>query len=780
MRVDKFPYPYKQSDKVVVYHQDDDDLVTIKIRLPSPPPFKTIDGYGLPPEKQMFTAPKMPKRLVILEKSCESIGEVWEKLNHYQDIYQDEIAFIEREWDRTLHGYWFFSNGKPVFIDGWHYKYLVWWKIDIGLPEYRSRDRKFFHFARYCYTTTEAYYPFRVIDRKTKAILQYFHLEKELLRFLKDKDPDIVQAQKGDFFIDLGRRICYGFTYPKHRREGATYKALEILVAIISITQIVHGGIQSLDGTSAKKAFLKAVTSPWKKLPFFFSPLFSGSTDPQSKLTFDVPAQRIGGKGSSVNINSGLESFIDFGESAGRSTYDGDKLKVLHNDEVGKTLLEDVNARWDVQKKCLATGAGIKITGLSLNTSTVGEMSEKGGKAFFRLCSHSHFDKRNQMGQTQSGLFNLFIPAYDGLEGYIDIFGESIIDDPPESEIWRWEDPKRDVNGRLVGAKRALDETLEEILLREDEESIKEYEEEVRLHPTSFAQCFITAGSGSGLDMKKIVRRIKELMFDRSMTQKGNFQWKNGIVDSEVVWVPEPVNGRWWISLQLNTGESNLKISEQGMDPDGLPKTIWRPLKPWKFTAGADPYKFRKTEGKRISDGGGSVFYERDKTIDPDGKLQPWETYRTVCTYSNRPWDPNHYAEDMLMMCIYYGAMMFPEVNVPLVWDHFVNRGYDGYLKYMREPSGAWRKTPGFSNLGKYPQKIMQLHQNYIANFIDNERHMDILLQAKKIKGVEDLTNHDLFTAVGASYIGSETSYAELYKEDDDDVSGYGDISDFF
>ena len=39
-------------------------------------------------------------------------------------------------------------------IDGWHYFYCAWWNIDVGLPKYKDRDRKFFLFARKIYTET--------------------------------------------------------------------------------------------------------------------------------------------------------------------------------------------------------------------------------------------------------------------------------------------------------------------------------------------------------------------------------------------------------------------------------------------------------------------------------------------------------------------------------------------------------------------------------------------------------------------------------------------------
>jgi hypothetical protein len=279
--------------------------------------------------------------------------------------------------------------------------------------------------------------------------------------------------------------------------------------------------------------------------------------------------------------------------------------------------------------------------------------------------------------------------------------------------------------------------------------------------------------------MKKIVRRIKELMFDRTITKRGNYEWKDGLTDSIVVWRDDPVNGKWLVSQDLNPGEDNQRITEVIKDMNGNDKTVYRPLNPNLRTGGADPYKFMKTEGKRLSNGGGCVFVNRDKTIDPDDKpIREWSTFRTVCTYSARPADPDAYAEDMLKMCVFWGSMMYPEINIPLIWNYFVRRGYDGYLKYMREPNGQWRKTPGFNMKGAYPQRVMQLHQNYIAHFSELEHHIEILYEAKKIKGVEDLTNFDLFVAVGAAYMGSEINYGGLF--DNIRESNGPDISDFY
>ena len=763
---------YKPADRYVIFNDHDKILKQITVELPEPPPLNTIDGYGLAPEDQCFKVPTYPDRLLKLERSCTNIQEVHSKLNERRADYQEEIAFMRREWSRRLYGYWVFINGKPTYIDGWHYFYLGYWHLDIGLPEYRSRDRKFFLFARFCYTDTTAFYPYRVA---LQGNYSYYSSRNEAIRFTEWKKGG--EIEEGEFFVDLKRRTCYGFNYPKHRREGANYKAACINYCMISTKKKAWGGIQSMDGPSAGKSFQTHIVEPWKEVPFFFKPIYSGNTDPKGELKFDIASQRIGKGGSLVNVASGLQSKIDWANSANRGWYDGFKLFFYHQDEVGKTIEEDVHERWKKIKKCLQTGDGRKIFGLTIATSTVSELEKEGGENFLTMCKRSHWDKRDVVGQTETGLYNLFIKAYDGMEGFIDIFGESIIEDPLESDLWRIPEPTRDINGRLMGAKRYLLEKREALLMSDDPKSVKDYEDECRINPIEFSECFITGGEGSGLNLKIITRRIREIQFDDTLTQRGNFKWDHDVKDGEVVWQEDALDGRWVRSsfppsIQLN---KRYKIT---MMVDEIEQEVWTPFSPERYTASADPYAFRKVKGRRKSKGGGCVFWNHDKLTDPPSKnVNDWESYRTVCTYVARPLTPEEYAEDMLMMSVFYGAMMFPEINVPLVWDHFVRRGYSGYLKYERTSKGKYSQTPGFFNRGVYPQKIFQKHQAFIQNHGMRERHLEVLMDQKEIRGVDDLTNHDLFVAVGGAMIGSDSDYGEKLRELNDgaevDLGGY-------
>ena len=67
-----------------------------------------------------------------------------------EGLNEDTISkyswFIDQEFKRREEGIWFMNNGEPTYMTGEHYYYLNWCKMDIGYPEYRDRDRRFFIF----------------------------------------------------------------------------------------------------------------------------------------------------------------------------------------------------------------------------------------------------------------------------------------------------------------------------------------------------------------------------------------------------------------------------------------------------------------------------------------------------------------------------------------------------------------------------------------------------------------------------------------------------------
>lgn len=670
----KFYDEYLPPDKVLVVNNnpDDRDLKPIEIPLPVPDDVTKIDGYGEVGVHQYFKThaelyPKPYRRLMDLQKKCDTVDQCVETIRNNPGEYVEEIEYIQREWEYRLNGYWFFNNKRPTFISGAHWLYLNHWYAGKGHPNYRSRDRKFFLFADFV-----------------------------------EKDPK-----------------CCGFNYPKFRREGATSKTSCFLYNIISKEKAVHGGIQSKDDDSAKNVFHKHVVQSWKKMAFWFKPVQDGQSDPKSSLNFFAPS-RTTGAGSAANVKESLESWIDFGAST-EGHYDGTKLRFHYGDESGKSSKINIYTRHNIVKPCVTEGN--EFIGIIVNTSTVGDMESGGGDEFKKLCKQSDYHNRNDNGETITGLYNLFIPSYDGFSGKDPITGKYFINKYGESD-------EKSAKEYLLRRRKAL----------LDSGDIDGYVEEVRQYPLTFAECFTKSSLQANFNTQIITDRLTEFQFGNDFKARGNFEWLNG-KDSEVIWMPDPKNGKFFASYLLPSQFANRKMMEGGVTVPGNRH---------RFVAGGDPFKYNDVKNNdKKSDGAGAVFMKYDPAIDnPNGDQKDWITDRFVCTYSNRPKTTDEYAEDMLKMCVYYGCEMFPEINVPLIWDHFRERGYKGYLYYQTDAkTGRYSSQPGANTGTKVQQMIYSAWYNHIERNGKREVHDELLIQCRDIE--DDMGPFDLFVAGG-------------------------------
>ncbi len=705
---------YEDPETHVLINNGDRDLIPIRIDLPKAPEPEKIINFGLPAKKQKWRPPRMPKRLKYIERQHDSIDQIWDYLEENKDIYSKEIEWINKMWDYRLKGAWIYINGKPTYMDGWHFFYCGFWTIDVGLPLYRDRDRRWFLAARFFYNETRTFKDF-------------------------DEDGNAIPNKQGVYeYVDTYHRLFYGFNYPKHRREGATYRAECINYEVISRTENAMGGIQSMNDTSSRKAFRKHLVFPWKRLPFFFKPNYEGSTDPKSELSFNPPAIRISSKGSLAISNFGLESLINY-EVADKGAYDGDKLIFHHDDEVGKLKPPfDCWERHQVVKECLVQGAD--IVGFSIKTSTVGEMERGGGRKFEHQCKLSDYYKRTANGQTVSGLANLFFSAADGMEGFIGPYGESIINTPTKEQA--------DFIRRKIGAKEFLLNRRKGYIDAGDFEGLSE---EIRLYPMSFKECFRTGAKQSGFNLRILEERIDQLRFEKKTHTRGNFRWVDNVRDGEVEFVETP-SGKFLVSQQLDEGESNRKEWDPYIES-------WVPLNTSWGAAGGDPFKFMKTEYNRKSNGGGAVIRKRNYSKDMNTKR------KFVCTYNVRIGDKNIYAEDMLMMCVYFGVQMFPEINVPLLWDYFDARGYRAFLLHKINPHTMTTKiTPGSNTSDQFKQDLFSEYMTWIENEAIEETHVELLEECKDIGGIEEMPDYDLFTAGGYALMATLSVYDEIQK----------------
>jgi hypothetical protein len=217
-----------------------------------------------------------------------------------------------------------------------------------------------------------------------------------------------------------------------------------------------------------------------------------------------------------------------------------------------------------------------------------------------------------------------------------------------------------------------------------------------------------------------------------------------------VVFEPDE-NGKFFISKSLVSASQRERDFTEGH---------WRPKFPDKFTASADPVMYNldgqskmRADKSKTSYPAGVVFWnmEEEEMTKP---IEEIESHRFVCSYCHKTNDEDVYHEEMLMMCVYYGALMYPETNIPSVVKWFVDRGYGGYLKYdYDETKGVFKSSPGFrtgSNAGGGTKdELFTEIKNHIYRHVHREQHLDIIMQWKMIKKKEEMTKYDLISCTG-------------------------------
>lgn len=691
---------YKPHEKVIVWNDNDPDLKPIKWELPDPPPLETIEGYGLDPKDQFFRHPVMPHKLKKLNgvvmsedgKSELTPRQKTEILERDPDYYHEEIQFILREYDRRENGMWFFNNGVPTYITGDHYFFLGYWDIDGNLPEYRLRDRRWFLF--------------------------WSMVEQD--------------------------NFSFGFNVPKQRRCGDTTKVCSVRWNRTARTPFYKTGMQNKDEESAVETHEQGIYLPSRKIPFFFQPISDQKQNVVSVIRFFTPTSN----NHPDRNERALESFLDYRDS-GVKSYDGTKRHFLHNDECGKTETVDIRERVRVQIPCLTN---IKprspIKGKMINTSTVGEMEKGGGKAFKHLCDNSDYHTRNANKMTKTGLYTLFQPATEGMEGIDEVTGVSFIDEygNPRSELIEKNLTNKRESQRQAG-------------------NIADYIEECRQYPLKYADCWKTSARRCNFNLLIIEDRLNHYRNGNNDITIGNFEWGKG-KDSHVIFVPNP-DGRFKLSYLFPDPKS---ANAMRVDDNGTRY----PLNTSRFIAGADPFKFDKTKKIKNSDGGGAVFYKFDRRVDDAKHESEWESNRFVCTYRYRPPTREEYGEDMLMMCVYFGCELNAERNAWDVSQYFYNRGYGGYLYYRYDPrKREYDDEAGTHALAKVNQDIFFHTQTYIEKHGLRERHDDLLQEWKDLE--DDLGDYDLAAAAGhALCAAGESDY--LYDDTPEEV----DIQDYF
>ena len=636
-------YGYNEKYKLVVISRDGTlgdiyEISNVIIGLPKTP--KTFDNQKEKKDNQVWSPTILPKTL----KRISTIFQWNEQPVAFKNSWVD---YIETEFNKREQGCWFLNNGIATYITGTHYMYLQWTKIDVGHPDFREANRIFYIFWEAC-----------------KADIRSF-----------------------------------GMCYLKIRRSGFSFMSSCEGVNQATITRDARIGILSKTGADAKKMFTDKVVPISINYPFFFKPIQDGMDKPKTELAYRVPASKITKKNMYVTDDEdidGLDTTIDWKNTSDNS-YDGEKLQYLLHDESGKwERPENILNNWRVTKTCLRLGS--KIIGKCMMGSTSNAL-EKGGANFKKLFEDSNGGKRNQNGQTKSGLYNLFIPMEWNFEGYIDKYGMPVLFTP--------EKPVIGMDGESIKIG-AVDYWKNEVdSLSSDPDALNEF---YRQFPRTESHAFRDESKMSLFNLTKIYQQIdyNDSLILGQHTTKGSFQWENGVKDTKVIFSPNK-SGRFLVTWTPNKNLQNRVFLKQGIKYPGNDHI---------GSFGCDSYDI---SGVVVGKGSNGALHGMTKF-----NMDEAPSNQFFLEYIARPQTAEIFFEEVLMACVFYGMPILCENNKPRLLYHFKNRGYRGFC--MNRPDKRFNKLSKTEReLGGIPnssEDVKQSHAAAIESYI--EKHIGI------------------------------------------------------
>jgi hypothetical protein len=661
------------------------EIESLSIQLPKP---ESLLFSDLPKEQQMWKRQDIPRELA----QINSMDDWYESPREFQQKWS---PYIEQEFKRRKEGLWFMNNGEETYITGHHYMFLQWSSIDIGYPTYLDFQRKLFVHLSAC-----------------------------------ESDPR-----------------CLGQIYTKCRRSGYTNMSAAVLVDEGSQVKEKLLGIMSKTGTDAQEAVFGSKIIPiFKGYPFFFSPIIDGTTNPRMELAFREPSKRITKKNKTTSRGEALDTIINW-KNTTNNAYDGSKTHMLFLDEAGKWLNpNDIREVWRIHRTCLLVGR--RVIGKAMVGSTVNPL-DKGGREFRNLYYDSDPNDRNENGRTKSGLYKIFIPAYDAMEGFFSQYGLPIVEDP--------ETPTITEDGTIteIGARTFLKNER-----KGQQNNSYELNEIIRQFPFTEDEAFRDSTKSSLFNIQKIYEQIQhnEELYPNPVVI-GNFQWKDGKMDSEVIFAPDP-NGRWRVAWLAPADIRNKRKIEnnKAVAPNGAFGVM-----------GVDSYDLDTTLDYRSSKGACHV-YNKFSMEHPSNMF--------VAEYASRPPLAKIFYEDILMAAVFYGYPVLIENNKYGIARYFESRGYDEYL--MNRPahlaSTSSKMNVKTKGIPSNSQDVIQAHAQAIESYIHD--HVGLHNETGKFGRmylnrtledwinfkIDDRTKFDLTISSGLALLAAQKQVKEVKK----------------
>lgn len=621
--------------------------------------------------------PEIPKdKTTILFHDLPKEEQYWRRPEPPKGLTpQTEDAFAEyilEEFRRRREGVHFYNNGKVVYLVGAHY---------LGLTHNKLLD-------------TGGYKDFRW----AQCQMYYFSI------------ATIVDMRSlGELFI-------------KGRRTGFTEEIIDILVNDSTSMKNALMGMTSKTGTDAEEAYLKYAYVV-QNLPFFFVPVVKGKIDDKNKMEFGKPSDssKASKKKKDNQTDDYLNTKVDWMTST-TLAYDSKKLVRYLCDEAGKREKpQNILDHWDNVRPTMLTGG--RIVGKCFMGSTLNP-ANLGGSEYQSMYYGSNVKNRDENGMTTTGLYSFFLPAHKNMENFTDIYGICHETVPEGQHFYNAQGIKM-----TIGSLQYLENSFRSA----KKMGAKTYNNRRRLDPITIEDAFRDESKGSLFNLEKIQDQIaynNRIDIDKTLA-RGNFQWRDNIKDSEVLWIPNE-RGRFllsWIPEKALQNRWVMKSNQFG----GRSKA---PLNDELGCLGIDSYDISAVQDSHLIETENGSEYNLGSKGAISGltgfSMKDVPSNFFFLFYCTRPQSAEIFFEDALMACVFFGMPALVENNKSRLLYHFLNRGYRNFcLSRFDKPSN--RLSPTEKMLGGIPSNsidVITTHASAIEDYI--EKYVGIYSQGEE------------------------------------------------
>jgi hypothetical protein len=556
----------------------------------------------------------------------------------------------------------------------------------------------------------------RYIPARYYFYLRYYTLEDGTA-------PDFREADRQYFiFFQYWFAIlwCLGIIRTKKRRQGASSQSCSNILYEALFFKNSNCGIISKTRDDSKATFTEMITNAYQQLPVYLKPRLLGKEETVTELLL---AHAKGGI-SKINYKAPV-----------LNAYDRGRMSYVLMDEGGKYPKETPASKLlAIISKTLVKG--VKRVGWIDLPSTTNEMLKGGGMEFWKIWKKADQAKKRP---TTNRLVRFFQPAFEAYEGFIDEFGDSVIDTPTEEQyeylVKKWvtrDEETGEITSELTEEDIRLGARQYVLVKRREGLEGADLEEEMRMNPCTEEEAFMYAAEDAVFNQKNIKDRQKQLEENPVFKRKLIFYRKE---DQSVAVrdANEATESYHWRITQLpKPGEENKHRYE------------FKQKKPARTHDGAiavDSYS--NTQGGRKYGSKASAWIGRRFDM-----LDPENTGKPIGHLFGRPADKDKLHEQVMLAAEYFGYAVYYEHTADDYYSYFKTRGMLGYLglyplsmidPIKKEDTKRHRGTPitPFSLTKQLDNGIMYFN-NY-CHLIDFEE----LLENALIFEADDRTAYD-------------------------------------